>query len=77
MKLYNFIMFCLILAGANILMIVFSIAWMYGPDGLAKATFNQWAGLEHTFLIMFLLGVDTIATAVYFLNNPPKDKRSE
>ena len=74
MRLFNFIMFCMILAGCNLLVTVFTVVFTYGPT-IQTITMNKFASDDHPFLLMTILAIDMIAFAIFMLNTVPnKDK---
>lgn len=77
MRLFNFLMFCLILAGCNMLITALSIIFSHGPDRLNSFIMADWMKEDHPLLWLFILGLDVVSFAIFLINTVPTDKTAE
>lgn len=75
-SLLTFMMFCLIVAGLNAVIVAVLAGISAGP-GSATLTFEKWRADDHAFTFMFIFGIDAIAFAVYVLNTIPAEEKKK
>ena len=71
-SLFDFILFCMIMAGTNMVVLTLAANFPNMPP-----TFAEWIRQDHTFLIMFLVGLDMIAFSVFFMAYRPSPERKD
>jgi hypothetical protein len=66
MKLQKIIRSALILLGINMIFVVLSA--VHVNNGLELMPFSTWRENDHTFLLLFLLGVDLIVYSLFMFD---------